>query len=86
MTPTDEKLIFMLPETYVIQKLVKNGKNTRFSTTSGLAGSDDVGRILTTPVDEAWHFEQLCFFDVLQILNTFWDIKKKLSAPQGPSF
>ena len=43
----------MLPETYVFQKLVKNGKNTRFPTTSGLAGSDAAGRILTTPVDKA---------------------------------
>ena len=74
----------MLPVTYVSQFFIKNGKNTRFLTTSGLAGSDDAGRILMTQADKTWHFEQLCFFDVLQILNTFWDIKEKRSTPLGP--
>ena len=48
---TDGKSIFMLSETYVTQKLVKNGKNTRFPTTSGLAGSDDGGCFLMAQID-----------------------------------
>ena len=70
--------------TYATQKPVKNSKNMQFLTTSGFTGSDVAGRILTTAIDEAWHFEQLCFFDVLQILNTFWDIKENLSVPFAP--
>ena len=43
----------MHPEKNVTPNLVKNGKKTHFSTTSGMAGSDDDGRILTTPLDRA---------------------------------